>query len=91
MLSVKVSSKFQIAVPSEVRQKLGIKAGDRLDVEVEGDVIHLRRYVPAAIRLYGIGRQFYDGVDAVDRVREMRDESERSLTEMWDRIDAERT
>jgi AbrB family looped-hinge helix DNA binding protein len=88
MLSVKVSTKYQIAVPSEVRQKLGIKAGDRLDVDVEGDVIHLRRHVPAAIRLRGIGAEYYDGVDAVERVREIRDEAERHLVEMWDRIDA---
>jgi AbrB family looped-hinge helix DNA binding protein len=90
MLSVKVSTKYQIAVPSEVRAKLGIKAGDRLDVDVEGDVIHLRRHVPAATRLWGIGRRFYDGTDAVDLVREVRDESERRLVEMWDRIEAER-
>ncbi|HSV93919.1 MAG TPA: AbrB/MazE/SpoVT family DNA-binding domain-containing protein, partial [Desulfobacterales bacterium] len=38
MLSVKISTKHQIAVPSEARKKLGLKAGDRLDVEIEGDV-----------------------------------------------------
>ncbi len=55
MLSVKISTKNQIAVPSEARRKLGLKAGDRLDVDIEGDVIHLRRHVPAGDRLYGIG------------------------------------
>jgi AbrB family looped-hinge helix DNA binding protein len=82
MLSVKVSTKYQIAVPSEVRRKLGIKAGDHLDVEVEGDVIRLRRHVPAGTRLLGIGAHLYDGTDAAERIRAMRDE--------WDARDRER-
>jgi AbrB family looped-hinge helix DNA binding protein len=82
MLSVKISTKYQIAVPSEVRKKLGLKAGDRLDVEVEGDVIHLRRHVPAGTRLLGIGAHLYDGTDAAERIRAMRDE--------WDARDRER-
>ena len=76
MLSVKISSKHQIAVPSEARKRLGLKAGDRLDVEVEGDVIHLRRHVPAGTRLLGIGAHLYDGIDPAERIRALRDEWE---------------
>jgi len=76
MLSVKISTKHQIAVPSEVRRKLGLKAGDRLDVEVDGDVIHLRRHVPAGERLYGIGAHLWDGTDPAERIRALRDEWE---------------
>ena len=76
MLSVKISTKHQIAVPSEARKKLGLKAGDRLDVEIEGDVIHLRRHVPAGTRLLGIGAHLYDGTDAAERIRALRDEWE---------------
>jgi len=47
MPSVKISTKHQIAVPSEASEKPGLKAGDRPDVEIECDVIHLRRHVPA--------------------------------------------
>ena len=82
MLSVKISTKHQIAVPSEARRKLGLKAGDQLDVEIEGDVIHLRRHVPAGTRLLGIGRHLYDGTDAAERIRALRDE--------WDARDRER-
>ena len=82
MLSVKISTKYQIAVPSEARKKLGLKAGDRLDVDIEGDVIHLRRHVPAGTRLLGIGAHLYDGTDAAERVRALRDE--------WDARDRER-
>ena len=76
MLSVKISTKHQIAVPSEARKKLGLKAGDRLDVEIEGDVIHLRRHVPAGTRLLGIGAHIYDGTDPAERIRALRDEWE---------------
>ena len=76
MLSVKISTKHQIAVPSEARKKLGLKAGDRLDVEIEGDVIHLRRHVPAGDRLYGIGAHLADGTDPAERIRALRDEWE---------------
>jgi AbrB family looped-hinge helix DNA binding protein len=76
MLSVKISTKHQIAVPSEARRRLGLKAGDRLDVEIEGDVIHLRRHVGAGTRLLGIGAHIADGTDPAERIRAMRDEDE---------------
>ncbi len=39
--SVKVSNRYQIAIPSAARKQLGIEAGDRLLVDVQGDVIVL--------------------------------------------------
>ena len=42
MATVKVSKKNQIAVPSAVRRQLGIKAGDRLEFEVEDSRLILR-------------------------------------------------
>ena len=89
MLSVKISTKHQIAVPSEARTKLGLKAGDRLDVEIEGDVIHLRRHVPAGDRLYGIGAHLADGTDPAERIRAMRDADEARWVERRVEIDAE--
>lgn len=79
MLSVKVSSKHQIAVPSEARKALGIKVGDRLEVEVRDGVILLRpRAGTVADRLYGTGRGIY-GPDPVAYVRALRDEWEERL------------
>jgi AbrB family looped-hinge helix DNA binding protein len=89
MLSVKISTKHQIAVPSEARRKLGLKAGDRLDVEIEGDVIHLRRHVAAGTRLLGIGRHLNDGTDAAKRIRAMRDADEARWVERQVEIDAD--
>jgi AbrB family looped-hinge helix DNA binding protein len=89
MLSVKVSTKHQIVVPSEARTRLNIKAGDRLDVEIEGDVIHLRRHLPAGERLRGIGAHIWDGTDPAERIRKMRDEDEARWLERRAEIDAE--
>ena len=74
MLSVKVSSKNQIVVPAKVRRELGIKAGDRLSVEVRRREVVLRPGGSAADRLYGIGRGVYG--DPVAYIRALRDEWE---------------
>ena len=89
MLSVKISTKHQIAVPSEVRRRLGLKAGDRLDVEIDGDVIHLRRHVLAGARLLGIGAHLADGTDPAERIRAMRDEDETRWLERRAQVDAD--
>ena len=78
MLSVKVSTKHQIVVPSQARRALGIEAGDRLDVLVSDDAIVLRkRPAKASDRLRGIaaGKGWYDP-DPVTYVRRLRDETE---------------
>jgi len=80
MLSVKVSTKHQVAVPSEARRRLGIEAGDRLSVEITDDAIVLRRRAaqPSA-RLQELGAVggIWKGVDPVGYVRELRDEMDR--------------
>lgn len=78
MLSVKVSTKHQIVVPSLVRRTLDIEAGDRLDVEIAGDVVVLRkRPRRPSDRLRGIasGAAWYDP-DPVAFVRRLRDETD---------------
>lgn len=73
MLSVKVSTKHQISVPSEARRKLGIEAGDRLTVEVRDDELVLRRRpARASDRLRGLGKGMYGDPDAY--IRRLRDE-----------------
>ena len=75
MLSVKVSTKHQIVVPSQARKALGIEAGDRLSVEVTPDALVLRpRTSRSGSRLRGLGREVWHGVDPVDYVRRLREE-----------------
>jgi AbrB family looped-hinge helix DNA binding protein len=40
---VRVTRNYQITIPAEVRRRLGIKVGDRVVVEVEGDRIVIRK------------------------------------------------
>jgi len=40
---VRVTRNYQITIPAEVRRRLGIKVGDRVVVEVEGDKIVIRK------------------------------------------------
>ncbi|HET7725967.1 MAG TPA: AbrB/MazE/SpoVT family DNA-binding domain-containing protein, partial [Candidatus Limnocylindrales bacterium] len=90
-LSVKVSTKYQISVPSEVRRRLGIEAGDRLTVAVRDDEIVLRRRpARASERLRGIarGHGWYEP-DPVTFVRNLRDEWEEEVRERERRWAAE--
>lgn len=70
---VKVSSKHQITLPKAVREALGIGAGDRLSIAVEGDKVVLRP-LPKVSRptdaLYGSVESEKDAVEAVRAFRE---------------------
>jgi AbrB family looped-hinge helix DNA binding protein len=47
MATVTVSSKFQIVIPTEVRERHGVKAGQKLVMfDTGGDVIHLVPLLP---------------------------------------------
>lgn len=75
MGTVKVSRKNQIAVPSEVRRKLGIRPGDRLQVEVEEGKMVLRPEADDWVdRLASIAPEIWEGVDAQEYVNELRGE-----------------
>ncbi len=43
MERVKVTRNYQITIPSAIRETLGIKEGDVLEVHVEGDKIVIRK------------------------------------------------
>jgi len=47
MKVVKVTSKGQVTIPSEVRTSLGIDEGTYLEVTEEGEEIRLRKLMPA--------------------------------------------
>jgi len=78
MATATVSSKYQVVIPREVREKLGIRAGDQLIVEVDDGkvVMHLR---PRSYTRYmlGLGKEVWRGVDATEYVRKERGSWER--------------
>jgi AbrB family looped-hinge helix DNA binding protein len=68
MRTVTVSSKFQVVIPEEIREKAGIKAKQKVVVLEKGGVIRL---IPQ--RPLGELRGFLKGV----RAEELREEEER--------------
>jgi AbrB family looped-hinge helix DNA binding protein len=54
MLSSSVTTKGQVTIPAELREKLGIKPGDRVGFVAEGDRILIQRQDTAVESLFGI-------------------------------------
>ena len=77
-----ISSKNQITLPAHLLRQMGLGAGDRLAVAVEGNRLVLRprpkdwvAYYGGSLQgLYGQNRQEIDAY-----VRELRDESDRAV------------
>lgn len=70
---VKLSSKYQVVIPKEVRKKLGFRAGDQLVVEVEGGKVILRsRPKNYTNYMLGLGKKIWEGIEATEYVREER-------------------
>jgi len=79
MLVVTVSSKGQIVLPKELREELEIREGDSIEIQREGDGLHLRRLSstppPADWRAW---RGILAGSGALEeQLREHREEIER--------------
>jgi len=43
MLTVQLSTKGQVVIPKEIREKLDLHEGDLLSVEIEGEALILRK------------------------------------------------
>lgn len=43
MATVKVSQKYQVVIPKEIRESMGIKPGDEFEVSHSGGIITLTR------------------------------------------------
>jgi AbrB family looped-hinge helix DNA binding protein len=70
MREVKLSTKNQIVIPREIREALGVKAGDKLLAVPRGDiVILLRRPKKYSQAITGIGEGLY-GPDYLAQQRE---------------------
>ncbi|MGH2350673.1 MAG: AbrB/MazE/SpoVT family DNA-binding domain-containing protein [Chloroflexota bacterium] len=74
MQTVKVSGKFQIAVPATARRRLGIKEGDRLLVDIRGNhLLLMREPEDYAKTLAGLHAEVWSGIDPLEYVQGERD------------------
>lgn len=74
MQTVKVSRKYQVAVPAAARRRLGIERGDDLLVDVRGEHLLLMRAPKAfAAKLAGLHAEVWSEVDARSYVRAERE------------------
>ena len=76
MPTATVSSKSQIVLPAAIRRRLGIRPGDRLIIEVDGDGIRLRKLPLSDLEsLASLRGALWRGADA--EVANAREEGER--------------
>jgi antitoxin PrlF len=47
MIHSRITSKAQTTIPRAVREALGLREGDEVSYEIEGDRVVIRRYNPA--------------------------------------------
>lgn len=70
---ITVSSKYQIVIPREVREKLDLKAGDKLVIKANSEKIIIypqpKSYVKYAL---GLGKEIWQGIDATEYVKKER-------------------
>ena len=71
---VKVSSKYQIVIPLEVRKKINLKSGDRLIIKANNEKIIIypqpKNYAKYAL---GLGKEIWKGIDATEYVKKERE------------------
>jgi AbrB family looped-hinge helix DNA binding protein len=73
-VSVKVSSRYQVAVPRIAREKLNIQSGDRLLVDVQdGILILIPQPQDYVAHLAGLHKEIWAGVDTTAYLEQERD------------------
>ena len=74
-ITVKVSKRFQIAVPGAVRRELNIQSGDRLLVDIQdGMIILMPQPLNYPHHLAGLHKEIWEGKVAQEYLDEERDE-----------------
>lgn len=59
--TAKLTSKYQITIPAEVRQRLGVKEGDYVDLVDEGNQIVLKAAQGSWVeRTKGLGKELWE-------------------------------
>ena len=74
MATTRVSTKGQIVLPAEIREKMGLQPGDELTVEVvDGKAVVAKAPKSWAQWGYGLGKEIWEGVDVDEYVRKERE------------------
>ncbi|MGB3208401.1 MAG: AbrB/MazE/SpoVT family DNA-binding domain-containing protein [Crinalium sp.] len=73
MTIAKLGERYQIVVPKEVREALGLKPGDRMDVQIVDGKVVMVPQTSYTSRLFGKHRSLWQGEDAVDYIRSERE------------------
>jgi len=82
MGNTRISSKGQITIPKEIRDKLNLKPGDRIIVEAREHAAIVRLLKKPSESMRGIGKstkQKLGNITAVELTRKMREEDEEEL------------
>lgn len=75
MSKTKITTKGQVTIPKEVRERMGLRPGDELEFTEEDGVFHLRKRVdPEVFKKYRGYLKELAGQDSDELVREMRGE-----------------
>ena len=71
---IKISSKYQIVIPREVRKKLNLKAGDKLIIKTNNEKIIIytqpKNYTKYAL---GLGKEIWQDIEATEYIRKGRE------------------
>lgn len=70
---IKISSKYQIVIPREAREKLDLKAGDKLIIKANNEKIIIYPQ-PKSYAKYslGLGKKIWQHIDATEYVKKER-------------------
>jgi len=72
-MMITVSSKYQIVIPREAREKLDLKAGDKLIIKANDDKIVIypqpKNYAKYSL---GLGKKIWQRIDATEYVKKER-------------------
>jgi len=73
----KVSHKFQVVIPKEIRELLSISKGDILEVYGKNNEVIMKKLMPlksiSLKDLKGLGKELWEDVDVEDYIKKERD------------------
>jgi len=82
MIKTTISSKGQIAIPKAVRERLNLKAGTEISIDVQGEGLVIKRFV----RSYPDWRTMRGMFRGADLLKDLADERKAEIARDHDRV-----